>query len=145
MRSEPQQVAALPIRPAYDGAAEILLVTTRDTGRWVVPKGWRKKDVADHEMAALEAFEEAGIRGKIAEEPIGRYRYYKEGPPSARRWLAVLAFPMFVEIELPHWPEELERRRAWFPIATAIDLVREPRLRVLIRRVGCWDRPSFGN
>ena len=70
-------MAALPLRLAKDGEFEILLVTSRDTGRWIIPKGWTSKRIKDCKAAAREAREEAGVKGKILRDAIGTYRYFK--------------------------------------------------------------------
>ncbi len=72
-----KQVGALPVRKADNGQVEILLVTSRDTGRWVIPKGWTSKRMTDASAASREAKQEAGVTGKIAAAPIGSYRYSK--------------------------------------------------------------------
>jgi len=61
-----------------DGEIEILVITSRDSGRWIVPKGWPMKGKQPHEAAAIEAWEEAGVRGKVRKVPVGRYTYLKE-------------------------------------------------------------------
>jgi 8-oxo-dGTP pyrophosphatase MutT (NUDIX family) len=71
------QVAALPVVVGDDGIARVLLLTSRETKRWVIPKGWPMKGLKPHEAAAQEAFEEAGLSGKIGKKPIGRYTYFK--------------------------------------------------------------------
>ena len=72
-----RQVAALPLRQAKDGTLEILLVTSRDTGRWIIPKGWPSKRLKDCKVAAREARQEAGVKGKIRREATGSYWYVK--------------------------------------------------------------------
>src|SRR5215218_7543079 len=72
-----QQYAALPLAIGHDGQQQVLLVTSRETGRWIIPKGWAEKGIKAHVLAAREAYEEAGLRGDIGHEPIGRYRYTK--------------------------------------------------------------------
>ena len=62
---EAKQVAALPVRRGEDGSLEVLLVTSRETGRWVIPKGWPSKRLSDREAAAREARQEAGVTGTI--------------------------------------------------------------------------------
>ncbi|MDR6669702.1 NUDIX hydrolase [Rhizobium sp. 1399] len=57
---------------------EVLVVTTRDSGRWIIPKGWPMKKKKPHEAAAIEAWEEAGVRGTVSKQPVGRYTYLKE-------------------------------------------------------------------
>jgi 8-oxo-dGTP pyrophosphatase MutT (NUDIX family) len=80
-----QQVAALPVVVGDDGIARVLLLTSRKTKRWVIPKGWPMKGLKPHEAAAQEAFEEAGLSGKIGKKRIGRYTYFKRrGEPSGR-------------------------------------------------------------
>ncbi|HEX2018774.1 MAG TPA: NUDIX hydrolase, partial [Aurantimonas sp.] len=71
-----KQFAALPFRTDADGV-EVLLVTSRDTGRWVIPKGWPMKNRRPHRAAAIEAFEEAGVVGKASKVPMGTYDYDK--------------------------------------------------------------------
>src|SRR5690606_23483459 len=75
-RSERRQVAALPWRRGGDGL-EVLLITSRETGRWVVPKGGRMPGRTDAEAAAEEAVEEAGVTGRVVESPCGTFRYLK--------------------------------------------------------------------
>ena len=70
------QVAALPWREE-DRGVEVMLITSRDTGRWVLPKGWPEGDEALHEAAMREAAEEAGLRGSISDKESGRYFYGK--------------------------------------------------------------------
>ena len=69
------QYGALPYRFTQMAALEILIVTTRQSRRWIVPKGWPIKRLMPSKSAAREAFEEAGVRGKIGARPIGNFRY----------------------------------------------------------------------
>ncbi len=78
------QVAALPIGFGRDGLVYILLVTSRETKRWVIPKGWPSRKMSDPNAAAREAREEAGVTGKIGRKPIGTYSYRKVLPDSSR-------------------------------------------------------------
>ena len=71
------QVGALCVRISDDGTCQVLLVASRGTGRWIIPKGWRAKRLKDHEAAAREAEEEAGVSGKMKSKPIGKYAYPK--------------------------------------------------------------------
>ena len=75
-----KQVAALPVRRTPSGALRVLLVTSRETRRMVIPKGWPWRGVKDYKAAAEEAREEAGILGKTRKKPIGSYTYFKRKP-----------------------------------------------------------------
>jgi 8-oxo-dGTP pyrophosphatase MutT (NUDIX family) len=74
-----QQYGALCVRRgATTDATEILVITSRDSSRWVIPKGWPMKGRKPHKAAAIEAWEEAGVRGEVHKKPVGRYTYLKE-------------------------------------------------------------------
>lgn len=125
-----KQVAALPVRATEAGAIEILLVTSRDTGRWVLPKGWPSKHLSDAEAALREARQEAAVVGKIECEPMGSYRYRKIEKKNSRL-VEVSVFLLSVEKEKKRWPEKVQRRRAWFDIDAASARVKEPTLKSL--------------
>lgn len=127
-----KQIAALPVRKGEDGSLEVLLVTSRETGRWVIPKGWPSKRLKDRDAAAREAREEAGVTGKINSKPIGAYRYRKMEPEGSRL-LDVTVYLLKVEREKKRWPEQKQRQRNWFKLEVAARRVREPALRELIR------------
>ena len=126
-----RQVAALPLRLAKNGAIEILLVTSRDTGRWIIPKGWTSKRIKDCKAAAREAREEAGVKGKILREAIGTYRYIKRELGNGAL-VEVRVFLLKVSKRCKRWPEKRERRRAWFDIEDAASRVSDPELSILI-------------
>lgn len=126
-----KQVGALPVRKASDGSIEILLVTSRDTGRWVIPKGWPSKKLTDATAALREARQEAGVSGKITTKPIGAYRYRKIAKTGARL-VEVQVYRLAVKKERKRWPEKVQRNRVWFNLPTAARRVREPRLKLLI-------------
>ena len=88
------QFAALPWRRNADGEVEVLMITSRDTRRWVIPKGWPIKGIKSPKSAAQEAFEEAGVIGKVRKSPVGAYAYDHAWPPAARR---VAVFALAVE------------------------------------------------
>lgn len=131
-RAERRQVAALPWRDGPDGI-EVLLVTSRETRRWVTPKGGRMPGKTDAEAAAQEAWEEAGVRGRIAAEPLGVFRYLKQLKRRAPRWCIVSLYALEVVELLDDWDEAHERERRWLAVGMAADLVQEPELGVLIR------------
>lgn len=125
------QVAALPWRKAEDGV-EILMVTSRDTGRWVLPKGWPEGHEDLWMAAAREAGEEAGVDGAVSRFEIGRY-YYDKRRPSGMEWRCeVLVFPLEVDRLADKWPEKKKRRRKWFSPKQAMEHVREADLAELI-------------
>ncbi len=136
MLSRPRrlQVAALCFRETGDGR-EVLLITSRDTGRWVLPKGWPMAGKTSAESAAQEAWEEAGVRtGRFEDRPIGRYDYDKRHDNGTSEPLETLVYALEVEELLDEFPEMHERRRNWVPPAEAATLVDEPQLRDLLKR-----------
>ena len=128
------QVGALCVRRRDNGSCQVLLITSRDTGRWIIPKGWRAKRLKDHEAAAREAEEEAGVSGKVKSKPIGNYTYPKSDDTGARS-LRVAVFLLQVRQERNRWPEQNQRRRAWFDVREAAKEVGESDLRTLIKGV----------
>ncbi len=140
-----RQVAALPLRLAKNGAIEILLVTSRDTGRWIIPKGWPSKRLKDSKAAAREAREEAGVKGKILRKAIGSYHYIKRELGNGAI-IEVRVFLLKVSKHYKRWPEKRERRRAWFDIEDAARRVSDPELSTLIGMLQEENgdaRPSF--
>lgn len=129
--AERRQVAALPWRLGADGI-EILLVTSRETRRWVTPKGGRIPGRTDAESAAQEALEEAGVEGEIAGEPVGTFRYLKILKRRAPRWCLVAVHALQVRVEHPTWQEQAERERLWVSRDEAVRRVDEPDLKALI-------------
>ena len=130
-RSERRQVAALPWRRGAEGV-EILLVTSRETRRWVTPKGGRMAGRTDAEAAAQEALEEAGVAGRVLDEPFGTFRYLKILKRRGARWCVVSVFPLEVTVEHEDWKEKSERTREWMSAAEAERRVEEPELKALI-------------
>ena len=106
-----QQYAALPWRQAQ--GLEILLITSRETRRWVIPKGWPIPEKSAAESAAQEAYEEAGIRGQMAAQAMGHYSYSKRQRGGAKKRFRVDVFAMEVTEVLDLWPEAHERARQW--------------------------------
>jgi 8-oxo-dGTP pyrophosphatase MutT (NUDIX family) len=130
--TEPRaQYAALPWRRAE--TIEVMLVSSRETRRWVLPKGWPMKGRKPHDAAAQEALEEAGIEGKIAKSPVGTYRYIKRMKNGSAQPCQVTVFPFEVLREHMSWPEQHERIRRWFAANEAADAVDEPDLAEVIR------------
>jgi 8-oxo-dGTP pyrophosphatase MutT (NUDIX family) len=126
-----RQLAALPWR-RLDGHLQILVITSRETRRWVIPKGWPMAGRTDAEAAAQEAFEEAGLRGVIAAAPIGSFPYLKQVKGAEARPCEVAVYPLEVTEELAAWPEAGQRLREWVAPGEAAARVDEPELRRLI-------------
>jgi predicted RNase H-like HicB family nuclease/8-oxo-dGTP pyrophosphatase MutT (NUDIX family) len=126
-----RQCAALPLMQR-DGNIQVLLVTSRDTGRWVLPKGWAEKGISEARLAAKEAYEEAGIVGRVAPMPVGSYHYPKRLPESRVLDCEVKVFVLRVAHLLDNWPECTQRRRQWFPMAQAAEAVDEDELAMLL-------------
>jgi len=125
------QVAALPYR--LDPDLQILLITSRETRRWVLPKGWAMKDRTPAAAAAQEALEEAGLLGEIEETPVGSYRYQKGLKTGESVPCDVSVFPMRVTGQLDAWIEQHQRDFQWVSLEEAAGLVAEPDLGDLIR------------
>ena len=108
------QYGALPYRLDAEGRPEVLLVTSRRTRRWILPKGWPIKGLTPAKSAAREAFEEAGIVGEVDARPVGEFCYDKlferTGLSSP---CTVEVFPLKVTHQLETWPEAGQRRTQW--------------------------------
>lgn len=130
-----RQYAALPWRETASGR-EILLISSRDTGRWVIPKGWPIKGLSPAETAAREAFEEAGLGGKISKKPIGEFQYDKRLKDGTAHVCRVEVFALEQMIQHPDWPERGQRTLQWFDVPTAAEAVQEPELKQIIRKLG---------
>jgi 8-oxo-dGTP pyrophosphatase MutT (NUDIX family) len=134
------QVAALPWRRTADGQFEVLLVTSRGSGRWVLPKGWPENREEPHQAAEREAAEEAGVSGSISSQRIGHF-YYAKALPSGMEWRCeVSVYPMEVDQVAEKWPERKKRTRRWFAPKDAARLVDEPGLAELIADFGANPR-----
>jgi 8-oxo-dGTP pyrophosphatase MutT (NUDIX family) len=127
------QVAALPWRKTDDGV-EVMLITSRDTGRWVLPKGWPEDDEPLYEAAAREAVEEAGISGGIARTTAGSYFYNKVHSSGTESPCEVRVFPLEVKEVASKWREKGQRKRKWVKPREATRMVNEPDLVKLIAR-----------
>jgi len=133
------QVAALPWRKGPNGV-EIMLITSRDTGRWILPKGWPEKDEQLCEAALREAGEEAGLRGAVCKKEAGRYHYAKLSRTGEEFPCEVIVFPLEVDRVADKWKERRERERKWMSAAEASQIVREPALSELIAVFGANPR-----
>ncbi len=126
-----QQVAALCWRHRKS-SLDVLLITSRETKRWIIPKGWPMEGRKDYTAAKREAFEEAGVDGRISKEALGQFSYEKIGMTGNRR-VVVTIYALEVEKSLKAWPEMKERERQWFSLADAALRVAEPGLKAILR------------
>jgi 8-oxo-dGTP pyrophosphatase MutT (NUDIX family) len=126
-----RQIAALPWRKTGP-AVEILLITSRETKRWVIPKGWPMKHLQDYNAARQEAFEEAGLQGHMQRRVIGSFSYEKLAGGNSTKLLRVDVFALKVTAMLPSWPEKGQRDRKWFKPIEAAQWVNETELKSLI-------------
>jgi 8-oxo-dGTP pyrophosphatase MutT (NUDIX family) len=126
----------LPYRFTPLAALEILIVTTRQSRRWIVPKGWPIKRLSPSKSAAREAFEEAGVRGKIGARPIGAFRYKKteREKSGADPDYEVKIFPLLVRRQSATWPEFGQRVVQWVDPERAISLIREPEMKAIVEK-----------
>lgn len=105
----------------------VVLITTRSSGRWIIPKGYVEKGMSPAESAAKEAWEEAGIVGRVEPEPIGTYSYRR---PSGM--FSVKVYPFEVESLLDHWEEMHVRQRRVVTPAEALEMIVHDELKSLV-------------
>ena len=111
------------------GKLQVLLVTTRGSGRWTLPKGWPIRGRTAAGAAMTEAWEEAGVRGRPSPHCLGIYAGSKSGQP-----VVVAVFPVEVRDLAKNWPEAGERKRRWFSPKKAARRVAQPELAGLLSR-----------
>jgi 8-oxo-dGTP pyrophosphatase MutT (NUDIX family) len=128
-----EQYAALPWRREAGGQIKVLVITSRETRRWVIPKGWPMKGRTPGEAAVQEAYEEAGVVGQAGAKAIGVYAYDKRLRDGALQPIRVRVFPMEVLVERLAFPEQGQREKRWVSPPQAAELVDEPELKALIR------------
>jgi 8-oxo-dGTP pyrophosphatase MutT (NUDIX family) len=126
------QYAALPWRRAETGELEVLLITSRESRRWVIPKGWPIKGLTSPKTAAREAFEEAGVKGDVGKKKLGAYHYDKRLRSGRVQHVRVHVYALEVRIEAEAWPEQGQRDKLWTLLGEAAGLVDEPELQALI-------------
>jgi 8-oxo-dGTP pyrophosphatase MutT (NUDIX family) len=127
------QVAALCYRKTA-GGKEVLLITTRGTGRWMLPKGWPMQGKTAPEAARIEAWEEAGVKSKsVGRRPVGEFDYLKHHDDGLAEPCSATVYPIKVSKVLDDFPEAGLRRRKWVSFEKAADMVEEESLRNLLR------------
>ena len=124
-----KQYGAVCFRVADDGEIEVLMITSRDTGRWVIPKGWPMKNRKPYEAAATEALQEAGVRGRTGKKPIGQYTYLKRLDGGSDVACIVEIYQVEVTVIEPEFKEKGQRTLEWVAPAEAGRRVQEPELK----------------
>lgn len=136
------QYAALPFRIEARRIG-ILLITSRGSGRWLIPKGWPIDGLTPQDAVATEAAEEAGLIGHVEAQPLGSYRYLKRAKSEQSRAVQVIVFPFLVEGLQESWKEQGQREARWFTYPEAAAAVAEPSLKRLIRQFGEARTPTL--
>jgi|SRR5271166_6369734 len=127
------QYGALPYRLTEAAALEVLLVTTRQSKRWIIPKGWPIKGLKPAKSAAREAFEEAGVRGRVGAKAIGVFGYDKLiDETGVTAVCQVKVFPLLVTSQSEAWPEVDQRMALWVEPGRAAALIEETELKKLV-------------
>jgi 8-oxo-dGTP pyrophosphatase MutT (NUDIX family) len=132
-RKPRQQIGALPFRFDDQGQLRVMLITSRETRRWVIPKGWPMRGLKPHRAAEREAYEEAGLKGKIGKVAVGVYAYEKRLANGLAVPCEVSVFPFQVTSQRKRWPERGQRDGRWFRPDEAADVVQEEGLQHLLR------------
>lgn len=133
--SHTPQIAALPMRWDAKGNLLVLMVTSRRTKRWVMPKGRQMDGEKPWRAAEIEALEEAGALGHVGTDPVGAYVYDKVLEDGTTLPCEVTVFPMLVAKLKRNWKERRERKRRWFTAKEAARRVDEPDLSDMLRRI----------
>lgn len=135
-RPPERQVAALCYRDETDRGRQILLITSRGTGRWIIPKGWPIAGKTTAESALVEAWEEAGVKDcAIMEGPLGSFVYDKRMDEGYDTPVSAEVFRVRVGELADIYPESRERKRRWVAPAEAAEMVQEPGLKAILRRM----------
>jgi 8-oxo-dGTP pyrophosphatase MutT (NUDIX family) len=129
------QYGALPYRMSNGHRAEFMLVTSRETRRWIIPKGWPKRGKSPHRSAAREAFEEAGVLGAVGRRAIGSFSYEKRLKSGRSVECEVRVFPLKVKRQRKEWPEKQERRVKWLSASKAAQKLKDPTLSKIIQQL----------
>lgn len=127
-----EQIGALCRRLGDKGSVEVLVITTRDSRRWTIPKGWPIKGLKSHQVAEREAWEEAGVVGKAKKRPLGYYTYLKTLDNGDKIPAVVEVHVLKVDKVDNTFPEVGQRKVEWLSPAEAAVRVQEPELKGLL-------------
>ncbi len=126
------QVAALCVK-GKGSDLRVLMITSRGTGRWIIPKGWPIDGITAHDAAMTEAWEEAGVKvGRVNARSVGSYTYDKVLDSGAPAPVEAQVYMVEVEKLVEDFPEVHQRRRKWMKPKRAAELVDEPGLKALL-------------
>lgn len=124
------------IAPPRRRAREVLLISSRDTGRWVIPKGWPIRGLSPaNPRRARPTERKAGVGGQIGKRPIGVFEYPKKLDSGKTQTCKVEVFALEQMIQHPTWPEQGQRKLQWFSLTEAVSAVQEPQLKDIIRKL----------
>ena len=126
------QFAALCYRVKND-KVQVLLVTSRRTRRWIIPKGWPMDGLTPADSAALEAWEEGGVVGRADQRPLGMFSYNKDVGDDAGLPVAAMVYAVKVKSLATEYPEAQERTRKWVGRRKAAKMVDSPELSRILR------------
>lgn len=126
------QFAALVYR-MRNHKPQVLLITSRGSQQWLIPKGWPIDGLKPHQAAAQEAWEEAGVLGRVQKQPLGLYCYRKQSRAKPDMPLQVMVFAMMAKHLVAEYPERLQRRRKWLSPKKAAARIANPELAQLVR------------
>ncbi|MBB3810705.1 NUDIX hydrolase [Pseudochelatococcus contaminans] len=130
-----RQFGALPLRMDDDGRMQVMMITSRETRRWIVPKGWPIKGLSGSQTAAREAREEAGVIGVTGKNPVGAYLYDKRLKDGGSTRCYVELYPLWVMDSAPEWLEASQREIEWLPVDRAAERAGDASLGHLLRAV----------
>src|SRR5207245_10067972 len=135
------QYGALPYRLSAGSRPQFMLVRSRETRRWIIPKGWPKKGKSPHHSAAREAFEEAGVVGAVARRSVGSFTYEKRLKHGGAVVCEVRVFPLQVRRQNKQWPEKPERVVKGLSASQPAEEVKQPKLSaIILRSARSYDR-----
>jgi 8-oxo-dGTP pyrophosphatase MutT (NUDIX family) len=143
-RADGQQFGALCYRiNRHTNSVEFLLITTRETRRWTIPKGWPMGDLQPHRVAQQEAYEEAGVRGKVSRTAIGSFTYNKRLPTGGQQRCVVEVYDLKVQRMVQDFKERGQREIVWLSLGDALAMVAEPELKGLFRAIAIRARTKL--
>ena len=126
------QFAALCYRVVKD-KTQVLLITSRGTGRWIIPRGWPMDNKTPSEAALTEAWEEAGVKGKAYQVALGLYSYTRDIGTEEQVPCVAMVYPVEVNSVEDDYPEAGQRKRKWLSPRKAAKRVAEPELANILK------------